>query len=98
MRGCDVISINPFSLFLVAFNDVNSVNATLLKRIINKYKNNIDYKYKYNNINLIELCENLYNKGFSGVDLIKYIDYTKLDCNINKYKTMVVCCFHLYQI
>ena len=52
--------------------------------------NNLDYQFNYNNIDLIELSENLYNKGFSGIDLIDYIDSIKEDSNITKYKTITI--------
>lgn len=74
----------------IIYGNNGPLNLQLLKRIINKYKNNLDYQFNYNNIDLIELSENLYNKGFSGIDLIDYIDSIKEDSNITKYKTITI--------
>ncbi len=74
----------------IIFNEFNSVNISLFKRIIYKYKNEIDNNYTHNNIKLIELSEKLYNKGFYGLDIIKYINSIKEDTNINKYKIIII--------
>ncbi len=62
------------------------MNNSSLKNILNKYQEHIDIDNEYNNIYLIELSELLYNKGYSSLDIIKYIVSIIKDNNIDKYK------------
>jgi len=67
----------------IIYKDFVIINNLSLKRILNKYQNSIEY----NNTNLINLSELLYNKGYNSLDIIKYIETIK-DDNIDKYKLM----------
>lgn len=70
----------------IIYKDFRIMNNSSLKNILNKYQEHIDIDNKYNNIYLIELSELLYNKGYSSLDIIKYIVSIIKDNNIDKYK------------
>ena len=66
-------------------------NQIVLKRLINKYREKIDINNLQSNSDVINISVILYNKGFSGLDIIKYIENSKVtenkDC-IDKYKLL----------
>ena len=75
----------------ILYNEIIPSNLSSLKRILNKHDKNIDRDDPYCNVKLIEISETLYNKGYSSLDLLKYIETMKVEKDLNKYR--IVCLF-----
>ena len=75
----------------ILYNDIASVNLQTLKRILNKHDKNIHRDDPYCNMKLMEISEILYNKGYSSLDLLKYIETMKVEEDLIKYR--IVCLF-----
>lgn len=69
----------------ILYNDFSNVNNSTLKRILTNNKISVDNTNLYNNIEIIEMSELLYSKGYSSLDIINYIESIKYN-NRDKYK------------
>lgn len=72
----------------ILYKDNSNNLQIVLKRIISKYNNKINIDNIYSNLEIIKLSENLYYKGYSGLDIMKYIENSKNTKNIDKYKIL----------
>ncbi len=75
----------------ILYNDISLDNLQTLKRILNKHHKNIDRDDPYCNLKLIQISETLYSKGYSSLDLLKYIETMKVEKDLNKYR--IICLF-----
>jgi len=63
----------------ILYNEILPSNLSSLKRILNKHDKNINRDDPYCNVKLIQISEILYNKGYSSLDLLKYIETMKVE-------------------
>ena len=86
-----VINGNYTTYNSILYKDDTDNLQIALKRIITKLNDKIDIDNIYSNIEIIKISENLYYKGYSGLDIMKYIENsknTKTTKNIDKYKIL----------
>lgn len=68
-------------------NDINLEEESEIKTDVVKNEKEDD---NYRNIKILEISENLYNKGYSSLDILKYIESIKSDDNIDKYRIITL--------
>ena len=72
----DIHIINDVTLEQNQNKNKNKNNQLVLKRIINTYMKSILIN---SDIKVIEISDKLYQRGFSSLDLLKYIEYQKIE-------------------
>ena len=75
----------------ILYQNYSNTNINTLKRYIKQYSDTVSNEDPYNNIMIINITEALYNKGYSGLDIINYIETIKIENNRDKYK--LICLF-----
>lgn len=77
-------NLHSYNLNLISssYNKVNNNRINKLKNIINKSDLSDNKK-------LLHLCKQLYEKGYSGLDLINYLEKIKM-CNKKKYMFLIL--------
>lgn len=75
----------------ILHKNINNNNQKVLKRLISKYREQIDINNLKSNADIVNISSILYNKGYSALDIIKYIENSKVEENkdyIEKYKLL----------
>lgn len=91
-RFCSIYFCQPtLNGKITSFNNIiyqnnNSLNLTYIKRYIKQYKNDLNIDDPYSNIKIIEISEMLYNKGYSALNILNFINNIKNENNKDKYK------------
>jgi DNA polymerase III delta prime subunit len=95
-RFCDIYIPNvlfnekTINLYNLKQNNIHASFTTYKSKILNKLFTDIE---TYNNIELIEHIEELYQKGISGLDILEYLEHILEECK-KKYEL----CMYLHKI